>query len=318
MLEALGVPEPEEELYRVLLGRPGRSLAELAEATGAEPTRLRRLLRGLESRGMVTRTPTRPVRFRPAPPDAALEVLALSLHQQVEQARLAAGELTALWRAAVADRDSPVEVVQGAEANLRCLLRAQLDAVEEVLILDRPPYVAEAGTREQAEVQLELMARGVGYRTVYDRAALEEPDQPATARRLGRSGERARVVDGLPMKLVVVDRRTALVPFVLGEEPQTVVLRDSPLLAGLLALFEAQWEAGAPLWSAGPPSDGLSEEDLQLLGFAAAGYTDELIAGKLGVNKRTVERRMRRLMDSLGARTRFQAGLQAGLRGHLG
>ncbi|MFG2819964.1 helix-turn-helix domain-containing protein [Kitasatospora sp. NPDC048365] len=317
MLQALGVSEPEEALYRVLLGRPEQSLAELSAATGREPSGLRRQLRALEELGLITRSPTRPVRFRAASPELAIEVLALNLHQKVEQARLAAGELTAVWQAATADRDQPVQVIQGGAANVRHFLQTQQTTQREVLIFDRPPYVLE-GIGTQVEVQLELMARGVSYRTVYHREALAGPEELATARRLSRHGEQGRVVDDLPLKMMIVDRSTALVPFVLEEERQTLVLRSSPLLDGLVALFEAVWQRAMPLWSPGKASNELSEEDVQLLGFAAAGWTDEIIARRLGVNQRTVERRMRRLMDSLGARTRFQAGLQAARRGLLG
>ncbi|MGW4898242.1 helix-turn-helix domain-containing protein [Kitasatospora sp. NPDC004240] len=317
MLNALGVSSQEEALYRALLLRPDPTLAELAESTGAEPSRLRRQLRELEAKGLVSRSPTRPVRFRPAPPELAVEVLALSLHQRIDRARLAAVELTDLWRSGRAEHEPPVQIVQGREANTQHFQQVQRSTREEVLIFDMPPYVEE-GMAAQTDVQLDLMERGVVYRTVYDRGALAEPEQLALARRLTQRGERARVVDGLPMKLLIADRTTALVPFVLDGERQTVVLRSSPLLDGLIALFEAQWERGTPLWGSGRPADELSPEDVQLLGYAAAGYTDEIIARKVGVNKRTVERRMRRLMDALGARTRFQAGLQAARRGLLG
>ncbi|MET9398924.1 helix-turn-helix transcriptional regulator [Kitasatospora sp. NPDC002965] len=317
MLDALGVPPQEEALYRALLRRPDPTLAELVEATGGEPSRLRRQLRELETKGLVTRSPTRPVRFRPSPPELAVEVLALSLHQQIDRARLAAVELDDLWRSGRAGHEPPVQIVQGRDANTQHFRQIQQSTRKEVLIFDMPPYVEE-GMADQTEVQLDLMDRGVSYRTVYDRTALAEPEQLALARRLTQRGERARIVDGLPMKLLIADRTTALVPFVLAGERQTVVLRSSPLLHGLVALFEAMWERGTPLWGNGRPSDALSPEDVQLLGYAAAGYTDEIIARKVGVNKRTVERRMRRLMDTLGARTRFQAGLQAARRGLLG
>jgi DNA-binding NarL/FixJ family response regulator len=64
--------------------------------------------------------------------------------------------------------------------------------------------------------------------------------------------------------------------------------------------------------------DPLSTRDQQLLALLAAGLTDQAIARKLGVALRTVERRVRRMMDGLGARTRFQAGLQAAARGLYG
>ncbi|WP_197359209.1 response regulator transcription factor, partial [Streptomyces clavuligerus] len=67
----------------------------------------------------------------------------------------------------------------------------------------------------------------------------------------------------------------------------------------------------------GPGGSGLSGEDEHLLALSASGLTDRAIARRLGVAQRTVERRMRRIMDVLGARTRLQAGLQAARRGVL-
>ncbi|GIG56757.1 transcriptional regulator [Longispora fulva] len=316
MLEPFDVAEAEESLYRVMLGRPDSTIADLAEVTGRDSSRLRRQLRTLEARGLVTATPTRPVRYRPAPPDLAIEVLALHQHQRIDRARLDAAELAAVWHAAHRDREPPIQIIEGAEANVQCFVQTQLATREEVLTFDKPPYVL-AGIARQAEVQRELMARGVRYRTIYDRQSLAEPEQVALARELARLGEQARVLDNVPLKLLITDRAHALVPFQLTDERQTLVLRRSPLLDSLVTLFELLWERATPLWSAGRDG-GVTDDDAQLLGFAAAGYTDETIARRIGVNKRTVERRMRRIMDELGARTRFQAGLQAAHKGILG
>ncbi|MFB6900268.1 TrmB family transcriptional regulator [Streptomyces hydrogenans] len=317
MLDALGITAPQEELYQALLRRPEQTAAALTEGSGQPATAVRRHLQELQDHGLVIRTPTRPATFRPAPPDLAISVLASSLHQRIDEAKLAAAELTALWQQGRIEHEPPIQIVQGADANIRHFQQVQRSTRSEVLTFDMPPYVL-AGVPAQAEVQLELMAKGVTYRTVYDRTALATTEQLEAARVLNRRGEKARVVDGLPLKLLIADRTTALVPFVLADERQTLVLKASPLLDGLLALFESQWERGTPLWGSGRAAEDISEEDVRLLGFAAAGHTDEIIARRLGVNRRTVERRMRRLMDRLGARTRFQAGIQAARLGLLG
>jgi len=44
------------------------------------------------------------------------------------------------------------------------------------------------------------------------------------------------------------------------------------------------------------------------------GMKDEAVARELGISVRTLGRRMSGLLEALGARTRFQAGLQAGRR----
>ncbi|MCX5388741.1 LuxR family transcriptional regulator [Streptomyces sp. NBC_00094] len=319
MLEPFGIDKDTENLYRELLARPGRALSELAES-GAAPARLRRQLRVLEDAGLVARTPSRPVRYRPTPPALAIDVLTTHRQQELEKARLAAGAFAELWEEGKA-AEPTVQVVQGAEANVQRFLQTQRTARLEVLTLDRPPYVAE-GVARQAELQRERMSQGVAYRTLYDRESLAEPHQMELARALADHGEQARVLAGVPLKALIVDGSSALVPVVLSPERHTVVLQPSPLLDGLIALFEALWEKATPLWPrpGSRPGSGerLSDFDRLLLGYAAAGCTDQVIARKTNLNQRTIERHMRRIMDSLDARTRFQAGLKAGLQGHLG
>ena len=54
--------------------------------------------------------------------------------------------------------------------------------------------------------------------------------------------------------------------------------------------------------------------DREIVLLLAAGATDETIARRLGISARTVQRRVHALMEHLGVRTRFQAGVQAALR----
>jgi DNA-binding NarL/FixJ family response regulator len=65
----------------------------------------------------------------------------------------------------------------------------------------------------------------------------------------------------------------------------------------------------------GPTDQGGDRRDRTILALMAAGATDATIARQTGISQRTVERRVRALMDQLGAGTRFQAGVQAARRG---
>ncbi len=319
LLAALGVPADDEALYRVLLRSPHATLADLGEATGWLPARLRRHLRGLESIGLLTRTPTRPVRYIPAAPDAAAEVLALKRQEEIERSRASAALLAEEFRVASGDA-SPVTIVRGREANAHRFFQTQQATRNEILILDKAPYLVEPVDRQLA-VQASQLRRGVSYRTIYDETSLGTTEKLIQARELASQGEQSRVLADVPLKLVVSDRKIALVPFVLATEQETMVLQSSALLDGLITLFELLWQRATPLWSPGPRQPGpgtLTEEDELLLALSAAGLTDEAVARRLGVAQRTVERRMRRVMNLLGAQTRFQAGLQAARLGILG
>jgi DNA-binding CsgD family transcriptional regulator len=325
-LDTLGVTHAELRLYEVILHHPDQTLAELGELTSLGATKLRGLLKSLADKGMLTRTAHRPARFAPAPPDIAIEVLALRRQQEIETARLAGVEFCNRVRHTnLAVAESPVDVIRGHATVAHRFRQIQQLARQELLILDKPPYIVDPGG-EQHLLQQELQHRGVHYRTIYDRDALGPVDRVEKLRQLAASGEEARVLDDVPMKLVIADHRIGLAPYKQpGDDETAVLVRSSALLDGLVTLFETLWEQATPLWPHhrwpprdAPAADPLSTRDQQLLALLAAGLTDQAIARKLGVALRTVERRVRRMMDGLGARTRFQAGLQAAARGIFG
>ena len=66
-----------------------------------------------------------------------------------------------------------------------------------------------------------------------------------------------------------------------------------------------------------PDQKQLDRRDARILSLLSDGRSDATIARQSGVSLRTVERRVRALMDRLDAKTRFQAGAQAARRGWI-
>jgi DNA-binding NarL/FixJ family response regulator len=90
------------------------------------------------------------------------------------------------------------------------------------------------------------------------------------------------------------------------------------VVTAVIALFDRLWAAAAPLTASDMARGaGLSERERELLGLLSGGCTDESAAARLGVSVRTVRRMMSGIMNRLGARSRFQAGLRAADRGLL-
>jgi DNA-binding NarL/FixJ family response regulator len=119
----------------------------------------------------------------------------------------------------------------------------------------------------------------------------------------------------VPVKLLLADDRAGMIS--LGHPPvadRVLLIHASSLLTALRALFESVWNRASPY----SVSQGeLAGDDRRLLTLLSAGLTDETIARQLGWHPRTVQRRLRRLMDRLGVRTRFQAGMHAQRAGWL-
>ncbi|TDE10938.1 winged helix-turn-helix transcriptional regulator [Jiangella asiatica] len=313
MLEALGVMPQDEELYRALLRHPGATLDDLADAGGLAVTTVRRSVRRLEDLGLVTRLAGAPVRLMPARPDVAVEVLVAQRRQELVQAQQGArGLLQEMSTEQMPESDGLIEIVQGRQAVAHRFMQMEQTVSRELLVLDRPPYAQPVEVPNQREY--ELLARGVRCRGIYAPEGLEQPGRLAELRRLIEAGEEARTSSAVPLKMAIADGSVAILPLNFEQiTEQALVVHASTLVDALVSLFEVLWELAVPLAGfQSVPDGGVGGGLLQLL---AAGLGDQAIARQLGVSQRTLSRQLATLMEHLGARTRFQAGVLAARRG---
>ena len=313
LLEPLGVTALEEKVYRALLVTPDSTRDQLASAVGASRGSVAAALRRLAALELVVRTAGRPERLAAVVPELAFEALVQAQEHRIIQVRAAVADLVALHQAHRRDDPSElVEILTGEQAAAQRFAELQASCHEELLLLDRPPYAAPPDNPEQERV----LGRGVRWRTIYAPESLERSGARAHVEGLRDRGERARVLPGLPLKLAVVDRRTALLPLTLDQAlAQTAVIHRSTLLDAMVTLFEQFWARALPLTAEDAGPDEVGDQDRAILAMLVAGLKDETIARDLGIGVRTLRRRMHHLMELLDAQTRFQAGMQAVRRG---
>jgi sugar-specific transcriptional regulator TrmB/DNA-binding CsgD family transcriptional regulator len=318
MLEILGVDSESETVYAALLTARPTAPDDLACATGLSPARVRVALRRLQSSGLVSRRSGRPVTYVAIDPEVGLDGLLLTSQEQLRRAKVRAGEFTEQFRLAVATRDPAalVEIVTGANAVRQRVDQAVRGARHELRGFDKPPYYP--GPLHPNEPELELLARGVTVRALYDTEGINTPDRLSVLRMWSAAGEQARVLHDVPTKMALVDDRLAILPLSSGSgpdpSPSFVVLHRSAVLDALSALFETLWTVALPFRLEGVESadpHGLSSEERLLVTLLTAGLPDEAIARQAGVSYRTLQRRLRALMEQAHARTRFQLGIHA-------
>ncbi|GAA4813642.1 helix-turn-helix domain-containing protein [Streptomyces ziwulingensis] len=321
MLGVLGLEETQEAAYRALVSVGAADVPDLARRLALGERATERALRRLEQSGLAAQSSARPGRWVAAPPGVALGALLTQQRHELEKAELAAVLLAEEYRASAGEPavHDLVEVVTGAAAVTRRFLQLQLGAAEEVCALVTGSPVAVTGMENDAEEQ--ATGRGVRYRVVVERSVLDRPDgiTELTAA-LGRD-ERVRVVDRVPTKLVIADGALALVPLTArSAEPAALVVHASGLLELLSGLFESVWRGALPLRlgttgvSEREP-DGPDGTDLEILSLLLAGLTDASVAKQLDLGLRTVQRRVKRLMELTGVTTRLQLGWHAYERG---
>ncbi|MFE9694081.1 helix-turn-helix domain-containing protein [Micromonospora sp. NPDC005806] len=328
MLNMIGLNPDEEQLYRCLVQLTTARVEELADRLRRPSGEIRAQLDALHRKGLVLPTGPEPdAPLRPLAPDVPLGEALLRRQEALEAARAAVTQLTEEYRAGMRrhDADHLVEVITGAGVLRERLRDAQDGARDEVLWFCRANPLAMLGQDNVEE--FDALARGVRYRAIYERELLLEPGGLEDIERGVRAGEQARVVDRLPVRLAIVDGRTAICPLVPdrdGGEPSAAVIGRSQLLDALLALFESYWRIATPVRSSAPPVEGQAVDDyrpdadeIRLLSLFVAGVPDKSIASQLGVSRRTVQRRLADLMEVAAVDTRPGLAYQVARRGWL-
>ncbi|MET7310002.1 MULTISPECIES: TrmB family transcriptional regulator [unclassified Streptomyces] len=318
MLETLGLSTTESQVYELLVrtGRTDAGRIQQLLRLGAE--HVEEAVGGLADKGLVTATDDRPAQLIPSPPDIAGEVLLLARMTELTKARGALDRLADEYRSAPRPDISGdmAEVVPDEEVALR-YQQIQARARREVVRFDAPPYVVSEAVNE---VEIEQLAAGVRFRTVYDRLGLEADGSREEVLQYAEAGEQGRVLNHVPVKMVIVDGSTALLAMRSGESctQRVVHIHPGPLLEALVALFELVWESALPLHPmAVQPRSELTDDDIELLTLLLSGLTDTGIARQLRMGRRTVQRRVRDLMDRAAATSRIQLGWQAARLGWI-
>ncbi|MBM7439390.1 LuxR C-terminal-related transcriptional regulator [Streptomyces sp. HB132] len=321
MLDVLGLDAEAEAVYRAMISYPRAGVAELAASLVLTEQRVRDGLSRLSELALIQPTVQGGVGFSAISPETAMEAL-LSRQQaelaaqqmRVESSRAAAAQLIAEWsalRPRTTDQES--ERLTGPDA-IRERLALLAESAEEEIATFAPGGAHSAEDLEASRApNSALLNRGVRMRTIYlDSVRHHRPTLDHVTWLNGLGGQ-VRTAPVLPIRMIVVDRRQAVLPIDTDDAlAGAVILQGVGTVAALCALFESVWSTAVPLGTAPQrDKDGIPSQERAVLALLAQGYTDEAIAKRLGVSPRTARRTAASLLEHLDARSRFEAGVHA-------
>lgn len=293
-------------------------------AASDDPDQAHWVLEVLEARGLVELPGDGSVLT--APPELALPAFAAEIERQARRMRASASQMGLIHRRARAageeDHDdaqllrSTAEVRAASAAILfgaeRSVLSVRADSARTRSLL-APENDHDTPIRSSTGNPVELS-------TVYDAGLLESSGMLEVLQRRKRAGEQVRLANAVPFSILVVDDQTAVLDLTNLDEGGTgsVLLKRGPLVRAVALVGRRTFDQGVPLPDSSALSPhGLSDRDLVVLTMLAAGSSDAATARQLGVSVRTVERRVRHIMDRLGTTSRLQTGVVAARQGIL-
>ena len=209
---------------------------------------------------------------------------------------------------------SSVDHVAGS-MEVRGYLKVASDTCnDEVMVLQSGEQAAEEFD-DFLRVCTNLLDRGISVRMVCQHRRRADLAARMKIKSLTDAGALVRTVSHIPRAAVVFDRSLAVLLGSADGETTASRVRNDAVVQFLLDVFNHLWDAATPLECF---DSGYAEvaDDLQqtIASLMAKGFTDEVLARKLGMSVRTCRRHIATLMRDLDAVSRFQAGVQAARR----
>ncbi|HWH00129.1 MAG TPA: hypothetical protein VNV66_12595 [Pilimelia sp.] len=316
------------DLYRLSV-RHGRYTAEVGRELALSEQRLGRALRHLCDLKLLLPLPGDDGSFVPVSPEVAADQAVAPLHQEITdrqatiasvQARIA--RVRPVYDVTVREfgRLQGIDVLPPTVETWTSLTQHLARCQEDV--------VAASGTDLTDEstlslpllldlVEAEVRPRVLLPHTVrYNAGSLHRLEQ------LAETGAQIRTVDEVVAPIVVVDRSVAILSDrdVPADAPAGAVLvQERSTVSYLYGALDYLWNRALPFETRSRDTEAGHYDDLKqsILHLLGEGMKDEVVARKLGMSVRSCRRHIAEVMESLGAASRFQAGLLAARAGLL-
>ena len=309
MLQPLGISAEAEAVYVALGPLPAASVVDLARLTSLTPENVAENLEELRKLGLATDSSRG--NWRALPLLDVVNQLKAQRLSEIELASVAAESLESHLLAAGATQADEIKTLVGQPTIVAAHRELMDSARREICFFDKPPYAQARSTITEEALSIEpewqALERNVALRCVYDPGF--DTDRLAELSLFAKKGEQSRT-SPVPMKLIIIDGHTALIPsmrsYAPGHELRASIVRHTLLVEALQWLFEAVWEAAVPIQTT---LKGENDPRRQMLiSLLMTGSTDSAIANTLNINVRSVRRWISELMDELGVTTRLQLG----------
>jgi hypothetical protein len=240
------------------------------------------------------------------------------LEESSQWARAFAG-LSTSWRR------SPQSAGQGPftyyrEEAIGPFLTSLVAEAEDEMLTAQPQAGRDAASLAlAAERDIAMLERGTRMRTLYQHSARRSSITHQYVAAVTARGAEVRTLDEFFNRMIVVDRRVAVIPA--AEDLRTAIaVREPSVVAYLVDIFERTWVRGRPFANreSSMMKDIASEQHAMTIRMLIEGHSDPVSAKRLGVSPRTYAGYVADLKEEYDAETRFQLGYAMGRGGVSG
>jgi len=225
------------------------------------------------------------------------------------------GTLAHAWRRSPGASRGPFTELQGSATNV---FITSLVADAETELLTAQPQTGRNAPTLAAAAQRDIAAldRGIKMRTLYQHSARRSSSTHDYVVAVTKRGAEVRTLDEFFNRLIVVDRRVAVIPGKAAAQ-SALAVREPLVVDYLVDMFERHWERARPYANRETTMlrEVAAEQRAMTIRMLIEGHADPSSAKRLGVSPRTYAGYVADLKTEYEAETRFQLGYTMG---HMG
>lgn len=244
----------------------------------------------------------------------------VSLLEESSQWARAFGSLNQSWRR------SPLAQARGPFTYLHDeaigpFLAGLVSEAEEEMLTAQPQTGRDAQSLAAAALRdTAMLERGTKMRTLYQHSARRSSFTHQYVAAVTERGAEVRTLDEFFKRMIVVDRRVAVIP-ASDDNRSAVAIREPSVVDYLVDIFDRTWERARPFTNRETSmlKDIAAEQRAMTIRMLIEGHSDPVSAKRLGVSPRTYAGYVADLKSEYESETRFQLGYtmgQAGVSGH--
>ena len=253
-LMGLGLSLNEAKVYLAMLSHTEFSATDAAAAAEVPTQMIYRILNRMMEKGFCMEVSNHPRRFTVTDPKVALDSLIHKQDNALQAARNLVPNLQELFTNARENRDGfeGVKILRDHETGIAMNQRLVREAREEILGFVKPPYFggSKMVRRQVEELPNQEKSHHPRIRVMYETLDRSQVYYDAIERSIELAGEEARMLDTLPAKASVFDRKRIFLMISLQQMTWITLLIEDKGLAGLFAdTFERLWDTAEEYWS---------------------------------------------------------------------
>ena len=254
----VGLTEREAKIYITLLSGRMFTASDLQKAVDIPRTKIYEVLNKMVSRNIcIEKKLGKNKMYEAVEPKLAMERIFETYKNELKQKREIIDELSEVFTPifenskAIINPLDFIEVMEEKTQIHRRYIKSVASTKVEMLTFNKGPYASDNSERlkEQEDEEAKLLKRGGSSKGIYQFSELEEIDWLYESVKMSvRDGEKARIVDSLPIKMLIFDDEKVMFPL---EQPikttkdlTMIYIEHKQLAAACRILFDYMWNNG--------------------------------------------------------------------------